>query len=190
MVATLLRLVGFDLQRHIDSLKLQAEEFKLRTAVVVKRQVAVASMTIGIAFVGLMLGLLTVIIALLALYLWVAMVRGPFVGLAVVGSITAVLAAVLFAVAVRRGIRTPSTRPLGNAAGAAQSSTGSSSNVATPNPSSAVDIHTQGPANGTAATTDDALDLAVETIRTGPREALLAALAIAVVIGVVAGRGR
>lgn len=190
MVATLLRLVGFDLQRCLENLRFQAEQFKLRTADEVKQQVAVASITIGFACVGLMLGLLTVVIGLIALYLWVATFHGPFVGLTVVGSITAVFAAVLFGVAVKRSSRTSSPRPVGDAAGASMSSTESASGVATPNPFTAADIRRRGLVNETAAATDDALDMAVETIRNGPREALLATLAIAVVIGIVVGRRR
>jgi hypothetical protein len=177
MVATLLRLVGFDLQRRIENLKLQAEEVKLRAVDEAKRQVTGAAITIGIAFVGLMLGLLAVVIGLVSLYLRVAMVHGPFVGLAVVGCITAVLAAVMFGVAVKRSSPAPSIRPLGDAAGGAMTSTGSPAGAATS-------------ARETAAVSDDALNLAVETIRSGPREALLATLAIAVVIGIVVGRRR
>ena len=118
------------------------------------------------------------------------MVHGPFVGLAVAGCTTAVLAAVVFGVAVKRSSRTSSLRPLGDAVGASMSSTGSASGVATQNPSPAADIRTRGLGNDMAAATDDALDMAVDTIRNGPREALLATLAIAVVIGIVVGRRR
>jgi ElaB/YqjD/DUF883 family membrane-anchored ribosome-binding protein len=187
MVGTLFQLVGIDLQRQLASLKSQAEEFKHRTTNEVKRQIAYASITIGIAFVGLVLGLLTVIAGLIALYLWVAMLHGPFAALAVVGCITAILAALLFTVVATRSRLTPSNRPLNNAAQTTSPSTESSSYCASPS-ASFVDTIKQDLLDRTAAATNDALDSAAELVRKSPREVIVATLAIAVLIGIVIGR--
>jgi hypothetical protein len=105
MLATLLRLVGVDLRLQLSHLLAQAEAFKSRTTREIQQKVAEASLTIGIAFAGLFFVMLTVVVALVALYLWVEIHRGPFAALAVVGLATVIMAAVAFAIVAARNPR-------------------------------------------------------------------------------------
>ena len=103
MVATVLKLVGFDLQRQLARLKAQAEDFKDRTTDELKHKAVDAGLTIGLAFGGLIFIVLTVAIGLLALYLWIEVEHGPFAGLGAVALTTTALAALLFMIAIMRG---------------------------------------------------------------------------------------
>ncbi|CAN0202668.1 unnamed protein product, partial [Phaeothamnion confervicola] len=125
------------------------------------------------------------IAGLLALYLWVAMQEGPFVGLGVVALTTAALAAILFTVAATRGGKPK--RPRVHVAPAVVTA----EPVPAPPPhASLMDTVTHNLTHRTAAATNEALDSAAEIVRKGPREAVLATLAVAVVVGLFIGRRR
>ena len=191
MVATVLKLVGFDLQRQLARLKAQAEDFKDRTTDELKHKAVDAGLTIGLAFGGLIFIVLTVAIGLLALYLWIEVEHGPFAGLGAVALTTTALAALLFMIAIMRGKSDkPAAKRTTVDAGAAFSTAASLGNAprfVTPQ-ASFVDSITQDLTDRTAAAANEALDTAAGIVRKSPREVVLAVLAAAVVAGVVVGR--
>ena len=194
MVATVLKLVGFDLQRQLARLKAQAEDFKDRTTDEIKHKAVNVGLAIGLAFAGLVFVVLTIVAGLIALYLWVEMKRGPFVGLGAVALTTMLLAACLFILAATRGNKEkkrekPRARVTQDA-GLAVSPAAERLASAVPPHGSFVDAITQDLTDRTAAAANEALDTAAGIVRKSPREAILAALAIAVVAGVVLGRRR
>ena len=103
MVATVLKLVGFDLQRQLARLKAEAEDFKDRTTDDIKQKAVDAGLMIALAFTGLVFIVLAIVAGLIALYLYVEMKRGAFAGLGAVALTSAVIAAVMFIVAATRG---------------------------------------------------------------------------------------
>jgi hypothetical protein len=197
MVATVLKLVGFDLQRQLARLKAQAEDFKDRTTDEIKHKAVNAGLAIGFAFAGLVFVVLTIVAGLIALYLWVEMQHGRFAGLGAVALTTMLLAACLFILAATRGSKEKKrekpaarvTQDAGLAVSPAAESLASSP-VAIPPHGSFVDAITQDLTDRTAAAANEALDTAAGIVRKSPREAILAALAVAVVAGVVVGRRR
>ncbi len=200
MVATVLKLVGFDLQRQLARLKAQAEDFKDRTTDEIKHKAIDLGLMIGLAFAGLVFILLTVVAGLVALYLWVAMKNGPFVALGAVALTTTVLAALLFTIAAARGNSKKSNepaqpRPVVNAVPAAAAVSPASDAFASPHRpvasgASLVDDITQDLTRQARAVANEAFESAADIVRKSPREAILAALAVAVVAGVVVGRRR
>ena len=188
MLATLLRLVGVDLQAQLAHLRAQAEHFKRRTTHEIQHKVAETSITIGFAFVGLFFAMLTAVVALAALYLWVETPRGPFVALGAVGLATVIMAAVAFTIAAARSHRQTPKRatatPIRPLPAAPLLRPSSVSGV------SLLDGVTSKLAERTAAATHEALDSAAEVVRKSPREAIVGTLAVAAVIGIVIGRRR
>jgi ElaB/YqjD/DUF883 family membrane-anchored ribosome-binding protein len=200
MVATVLKLVGFDLQRQLARLKAQAEDFKDRTTDELKHKAVDAGLMIGLALAGLVFVVLTVIAGLIALYLWVEMERGRFAGLGAVALATAVLAALLFALAATRGKgksanRLAQPKPVLGAPAAVSSDSDAFASSSRPISSGApgaslIDDITQDLTRQAKTVANDALESAADAVRKSPREAILAALAVAVVAGVVVGRRR
>jgi hypothetical protein len=188
MLATLLRLVGIDLQRQLAHLRAQAEDFKNRTTLEVQHKVADTSITIGIAFVGLFFVLLTVVVALVALYLWVDMQRGPFAALAAVGLATGIMAALTFAIVAARSPRPLPKRPIASPVRPAPAALANYPSAVSG--ASLLEGVTSKLADRTAAAAHEALDSAAEMVRKSPREAIIGTLAVAAVIGVVIGRRR
>ena len=201
MLSYLLSLVGFDLQSQIAKLRSHAEALKDRAIREARREAADVSITVGFAFGSLVLGLLTLGAALAALYLWVAIAKGPFAGLAVVGGTTAVLAAILATMAATRGHRSApvsslppvASEPLRVSPSAADVPRRSAPlpplpSVSATSPASFVDAVTHRLAHRAAAATDDVLDSATDVVRTGSREAIVATLGVAILVGLYIGR--
>jgi ElaB/YqjD/DUF883 family membrane-anchored ribosome-binding protein len=182
MFATLMRLVGVDLQHQLARLKSQANELKASAISEVKHQAIDTGITIGLVLSGLVLTLLTIVTGLIALYLWVEPQQGPYVALGLVGGTTAIVAIALFVVAATRGRRKASAQPARSASFAAGRAT-----LATASPTRDL---THRLTQRTAEATDDALESAAEFVRKSPRETILAALAVSVIVGVVIGRRR
>jgi hypothetical protein len=181
MVASLMRMVGFDLQRQLARLQASAEDFKARTMADVRREAMSIGVTLGLVFTGLMLVLMTLAAALGGLYLWVEIWEGPLVALGVVGLTTALLAILMFAVAGSRNRRTPVER---------DSPAASASASPFPHSASLMEGVSQQVGGRAAAATADVLDNAADAVRHGSRETILAVLALAAVAGVVIGRRR
>ena len=213
MVATVLKLVGFDLQRQLARLKAEAEDFKDRTTDDIKQKAVDAGLMIALAFAGLVFIVLAIVTGLIALYLYVEMKRGTFAGLGAVALTSAVIAALMFVVAATRGkTRKPARRsvpePIVARSAAetaavagptrvtptASSSTpvasyGSGPSVAMPT-ASFIDTLTKDLTDRTTAAANEALETAVGMVRKSPPEAILAAMAVAVVAGIFIGRRR
>jgi hypothetical protein len=170
-------LAGGGLSSQIAKLKAHAEILKRRTVDEVKRQVVHMGVTIGIAFLGAFLAMMTIVTGLIALYVWVAESEGPYVAFAAVGGSTAVLAVLMFIVAAAR---TPSRRTATSPAWVAG---------AAPN-SSFVATVKQDLLNRTAAATREALASTGDVLRKGSPQTILGTLAFAFVIGVIVGRRR
>jgi len=203
MIATLLKFVGVDLQSHLANLRSQIEDVKTRAIHEAKRQAADTSLTIGLAFASLIFMLLTVIVGLVALYLWVAAAKGPYAGLLAVGGATAALAAVFAVVArTRRPLPPQRLRPAATAAPirAASPPLPPISQAVPPrppfpafstsSPSAFFDAMTGNIAHRAAAASDEALDSATEIVRNGSRGAIVATLGAAALIGLFIGRHR
>ena len=203
MIATLLKFVGVDLQSHLANLRSQIEDVKTRAIHEAKRQAADTSLTIGLAFASLIFMLLTVIVGLVALYLWVAAAKGPYAGLLAVGGATAALAAVFAVVArTRRPLPPQPLRPATTAAPirAASPPLPPISQAVPPrppfpafsasSPSAFFDALTGNIAHRAAAASDEALDSATEIVRNGSRGAIVATLGAAALIGLFIGRHR
>ena len=212
MVATVLKLVGFDLQRQLARLKAEAEDFKERTADDIKQKAVDAGLKVALAFAGLVFVVLAVVAGLIALYLYVEMKRGAFAGLGAVALISAVSAGVMFIVAATwgkthkpkaRSVPEPVAMSPAEAAVAAgptrvtptassatpAASYGSGPSVAMPN-ASFMDTLTKDLTDRTAAAANEALETAAGMVRKSPPEAILAAMAVAVVAGIFIGRRR
>jgi len=203
MIATLLKFVGVDLQSHLANLRSQVEDVKTRAIHEAKRQAADTSLTIGLAFASLIFMLLTVIVGLVALYLWVAAAKGPYAGLLAVGGATAALAAVFAVVArTRRPLPPQPLRPATTAAPirVASPPLPPISQAVPPrppfpafsasSPSAFFDALTGNIAHRAAAASDEALDSAPEIVRNGSRGAIVATLGAAALIGLLIGRHR
>jgi predicted RND superfamily exporter protein len=186
MLATLLRLLGIDLQQQVSRLKLHVEEIAGEASSRIERQILQISITLGIALAGLLAALATVAIGLTAIFIWVDRQHGPLVGLAVVGVITAVLAGLMFTLAATRARTDALPKP-------AEASAPPSPNLgaAVPPPPGEVDaleafLHRM--ATHAASAGDEAVETATEFVRSGSREALVGTLALAVLVGILIGR--
>jgi hypothetical protein len=194
MLGTALRLVGIDLQHQLARLRAQAELYKNRALEEAKHKAINVGVMIALALFGLFFVLLTVVAALAALFLWVAAQHGAFVGIAVVGGTTAVLAAILFTIAAMRGkSASEPARPAYNSLSAAATHSGPAAAMAShplPPNASFVDAFTHNLTTRTAHATNDALDTAAEVVRKSSPATIYATLAAAAAVGVLIGRQR
>jgi len=102
MFARFLLLFGFDLHRQVRLLKDRAEAFARETTDQVKEEAKDIGLLIAFAVAGGLMGLMTFIILLLALYSLVATRYGPIWGYAAIGGITAVTTAAMFILVATR----------------------------------------------------------------------------------------
>jgi hypothetical protein len=137
-----------------------------------RRQTRYATLAGVLAVVAALATLGAIIVGLIALYLWLAMQVDPFIALAVIGGGLLLLALLLFALAfIRRRPRLAARPRL---------------QIAQP----VALLGTFRPANygKKTAGSEPTLKLAAETVRRGPRPALLGALVLVAVVGLIAGR--
>jgi hypothetical protein len=183
MVEALLRVVGVDLQRQLARLKEHADELKDQALYEIKHQAVEASITASFAVAGLVLALLTLLVGLIALYLWVELWQGPFAALGAVAVVTSLLAALLFAVAAGRGKkpRAPLRRPI---------MADEPEPIASIAPGQPLTDTVSQIKDQTAIAANEVLESAADFVRKGPREAILVALIAAAAVGIVIGRRR
>jgi hypothetical protein len=196
MLQALFRLLGVDLNRKLAEVRGHIDELKRSAISQATEQVKETGITAGLILGGAIAALFTLIIALAALYVWVDMHEGPLVALAVIGLVTASLAAVLFVLALRRGKRKPAAAPLYLNPAASPPPAASSpvllSAALPPLPPSAsfFDRLTHRFTTRVATAGDEALDAAVQAMRTSSRPALFGTLAVVALVGVLIGRRR
>jgi Putative Actinobacterial Holin-X, holin superfamily III len=195
MLQPLLRLLGVDLNRKLAEVRGQIDELKRSAISQATEQVKETGITVGFILGGAIAALFTLIIAVAALYVWVDMHEGPLVALGVIGSVTALLAAVLFVLALRRGKRRPAPAAVYHPPAASPPASPAAPllmSVLPPPPANAsfFDHLTHRFTTRVATAGDEAFDAAVHAMRTSSRPALFGTLAVVALVGVLIGRRR
>jgi F0F1-type ATP synthase assembly protein I len=185
MLDILLRAFGVDLQQQFARLKAQADELKNQTIDEVKHQAVHTGVTIALTLLGLVFVLLTIVIGLIALYVWVEESQGPYAALGAVAATTSVMAALLFLIVSARGGKSVPSRP---AVAPAPTVAPADAMPSAASLASLAETITDRLKQQTAEAASDAIDQAADYVRKSPREAILASLAAAIVIGLVIGR--
>jgi len=195
MLQALLRLLGVDLNRKLAEVRGQIDELKRGAISQATEQVKETGLTVGLILLGAIAALFTFVIALAALYVWVDMHEGPLAACGAVGLVTALLAALMFVLALRRGKRRPTPVPVYRSPAALPPSSPVAPvlmSVLPPPPANAsfFDHLTHRFTTRVATAGDEALDTAVHAMRTSSRPALFGTLAIVALVGVLIGRRR
>jgi type VI protein secretion system component VasK len=146
MVATLLRLVGID----------------------VKSLVRETAITIVLAMLGTLAAILALALCFVALYLWLELELGLFAALGILGGTSALLAAVLFAIAFLRGPRKPRAHAEDALWAAADPMKASTAAI--------------------SRSVDEAVKGAADIVQNGSRQQIAGTIAVAALIGWVLGR--
>ena len=195
MLQALFRLLGIELNQKLAEVRGQIDELKRSAISQATEQIKETGLTVGLLLGGAIAALFTLIIALAALYVWIDMHEGPLVAFAVIGLVTALLAALMFALAFLRRKR--------GAAPAAVYSAPAASPPASPTAPLLMSVLPPPPPNASlfdrlthrfttrvATAGDEALDAAVHAMRTSSRPALFGTLAVVALVGVLIGRRR
>ncbi|MBV8132016.1 MAG: hypothetical protein JO282_05815 [Alphaproteobacteria bacterium] len=196
MLQAALRLLGVDLNQKLAEIRAHIDEIRARAISEVTEQAKETGLTVGLALIGAVAVLLTFIVALAALYLLVDMHEGPFAALGAVGLVTALLAALMFALAFRRGRRKTAPAPVYLSPAASPPASPSApvllSAVVPPPPPNAsfFDVLRHRFSTRAAAAGDEVIDTAVRAMRTSSRPALFGTLAVVALVGVLIGRRR
>lgn len=182
MLQALLRLLGVDLNQRFAKIGGQIGELTVKAVSQIAEQAKETGLTLALVLLGAVAALLTFIVALAALYLWVAMYQGPFAALGAVGVVTASLAALMFAWAFRRGRRRRASAPV---------HLNPAATLPPPPPNASfVDVLRHRFSTRVAIAGDEAIDAAVQVMRTSSRPALFGTLAVVALVGVLIGRRR
>jgi hypothetical protein len=202
MLQLVLRLLGVDIEHKLAKIGSQIEEFRARTTRQIAEQIKQTGLVVGFALVGTGAAVATFIIALVGLYRWVDLYKGPFAALAAVGAVTALLAAGMFVLASRgkppetasrvaRGGRLTAAPPELSASQPWPVSAALSAAVPSlPPNASVVDVLTHRVSTRVAGAGDETIDAAVHLMRNGSRSVLFGTLAVVALVGVVIGRRR
>lgn len=179
MLSAALRMLGAGLQQQVARIKTSITD-----------QVKETGLTVGLMAGGAIAALLTFCVALVALYLWVEMHKGPFVALAVVGGLNAAITALLFGIAIWRqrsgAARVDVLQPSPSAATVSKSL---AALLRAPHSRASTFDHVTHTVTAHAvAAGEEAVDAAADILRTGSRKAVVATLAGAVLLGVLLGR--
>jgi len=161
------RALQLGLYDQLGRLVANAGALKERAVDGVKHKAVALAVTAALGLVALVFVLIALAIGLVAAYVWLAPQFGQLVALAIIGGSCAGLAAILLIVVALRGSGA-APKPA-----AARSNASRSGNPIT---------------DAAVAVADDALDTAADAVRKNPREAVLGAMAVAVVLGFVIGR--
>jgi len=192
MLQALLRLLGVDLDRKLAEVRGHIDELKRSAISQATEQIKETGLTVGLLLGGAIAALFTLIIALAALYVWIDMHEGPLVAFAVIGLVTALLAALMFALAFLRRKRGPAPAAVYRAPAASPPAAPLLMSVLPPPPANAsfFDRLTHRFTTRVATAGDEALDAAVHAMRTSSRPALFGTLAVVALVGVLIGRRR
>ena len=192
MLQALLRLLGVDLDRKLAEVRGHIDELKRSAISQATEQIKETGLTVGLLLGGAIAALFTLIIALAALYVWIDMHEGPLVAFAVIGLVTALLAALMFALAFLRRKRGAAPAAVYSAPAASPPAAPLLMSVLPPPPANAsfFDRLTHRFTTRVATAGDEALDAAVQSMRTSSRPALFGTLAAVALVGVLIGRRR
>jgi hypothetical protein len=197
MLEAIFRLLGVDFSQKLAEIRGQIDELKRSAIHQVTEQVKETGITVGFILGGAIAALFTFVIALAALYVWVDMHEGPLAACGAVGLVTALLAALMFVLALQRGERRPARAPapVYRAPAASPPSPAAAPvlmSVLPPPPPNAsfFDHLTHRFTTRVATAGDEALDTAVHVMRTSSRPALFGTLAVVALVGVLIGRRR
>ena len=192
MLQALLRLLGVDLDRKLAEVRGQLDELKRSAISQATEQIKETGLTVGLLLGGAIAALFTLSIALAALYVWIVMHEGPLVAFAVIGLVTALLAALMFALAFLRRKRGAAPAAVYSAPAASPPAAPLLMSVLPPPPANAsfFDRLTHRFTTRVATAGDEALDAAVHAMRTSSRPALFGTLAVVALVGVLIGRRR
>ena len=192
MLEALFRLLGIDLAQKLAEVRGQIDDLKRGAIHQVTEQVKETSITAGFILGGAIAALFTFVIALAALYVWVDMHEGPLAACGAVGLVTALLAALMFVLALRRGKRRPAPAAVYRAPAASPPAAPLLMSVLPPPPANAsfFDRLTHRFTTRVATAGDEALNAAVHAMRTSSRPALFGTLAVVALVGVLIGRRR
>ena len=192
MLQALLRLLGVDLDRKLAEVRGHIDELKRSAISQATEQIKETGLTVGLLLGGAIAALFTLIIALAALYVWIDMHEGPLVAFAVIGLVTALLAALMFALAFLRRKRGAAPAAVYSAPAASPPAAPLLMSALPPPPANAsfFDRLTHRFTTRVATAGDEALDAAVHAMRTSSRPALFGTLAVVALVGVLIGRRR
>jgi hypothetical protein len=195
MLEALFRLLGVDLSQKLAEIRGQIDELKRSAIHQVTEQVKETGITVGLILGGAIAALFTFVIALAALCVWVDMHEGPLAACGAVGLVTALLAALMFLLALRRGKRRPAPGPVYPEPAASPPSPAVAPVLMSVLPppranASLFDHLTHRFTTRVATAGDEAIDAAVHVMRTSSRPALFGTLAIVALVGVLIGRRR
>ena len=192
MLEALFRLLGVELNQKLAEVRGQIDELKRSAISQATEQIKETGLTVGLLLGGAIAALFTLIIALAALYVWIDMHEGPLVALAVIGVVTALLAALMFALAFLRRKRGAAPAAVYSAPAASPPAAPLLMSVLPPPPANAsfFDRLTHRFTTRVATAGDEALDAAVQSMRTSSRPALFGTLAVVALVGVLIGRRR
>jgi hypothetical protein len=195
MLEALFRLLGVDLNRKLAEIRGHIDELKRSAISQATDQVKETGLTVGLILLGAIAALFTLVLALAALFVWVDMHEGPLAACGAVGLVTALLAGLMFVLALRRGKSRPTPAPVYRAPAVAP--------PASPVAPLLMSVLSPPPANASlfdhlkhrfttrvATAGDEALDTAVHVMRTSSRPALFGTLAVVTLVGVLIGRRR
>jgi len=192
MLQALFRLLGVELNQKLAEVRGQIDELKRSAISQATEQIKETGLTVGLLLGGAIAALFTLIIALAALYVWIDMHEGPLVAFAVIGLVTALLAALMFALAFLRRKRGAAPAAVYSAPAASPPAAPLLMSVLPPPPANAsfFDRLTHRFTTRVATAGDEALDAAVQSMRTSSRPALFGTLAVVALVGVLIGRRR
>lgn len=200
MLTSVLGFLGVDLQQQANHIQARVEVLRDQTLDKTAQHIKHVSAIIGFALAGAVLALVAVGFGFAALYLWVAAEHGTMTAIGTLAIATAVVAALLFMAAkgiAHRRVASLPAQPIVMPSSpppvptTAQAAAAMASLVPPPRAgASLLDIVTHRVTTRAAGASEEAVETAVELVRTGSRSALLGTIAVTALVGLLIGRRR
>jgi hypothetical protein len=197
MLANLVQLAGVEVQGQVARLRATAESYKLSLKHELRHEIKEASVSATLAFAAVLCLFGLLVVALVALHLWVEINYGPFYALGAVAVVLA-LAAIVLALVLTNRMRHPLEAPPLPAAAvpvaappAAVTKPSAYAREFVPplaGDASLIDAMLHRVSSHAAGATDDAIDVAADLVRKGSVPTLVATLAAAGLVGWTIGR--
>jgi hypothetical protein len=193
-----LRLLGTDLDQKIAEIRAPVDEFRVRTTRRVTEQVKDTGLTVSYALAGTIAATATFATVVVMLYRWVDMRFGPFGAPSAIGVMMASTAASMFMLAFGRGGRRSASPTVVHRQVAsppplpAPPVPVSLSTALAPLPANAsvLDVLRHRFSTRAAGASDEAINAAVDIMRTGSKSVLFGTLAAVALVGVILERSR